>query len=135
VTLDEADAGERTAALAAQLAPFQLALADLAVDEAYFRALHVEVILDGALRAARQAAESSLGDASKLFEPHLSLLYGWLDTAVKQEEINRLSGASAVGRRAVAFDRLELHRTIGPFEDWTTLGCWNLGGRTDVHHR
>lgn len=117
-----ADAGCRLETLCARLRPFTIRLGRIAWRAEYFRCLFAGVEPSAELAAARAAAEEVFGlRPSARFEPHLSLLYGELDEALKQALAAELGGELAASFRATGV-RLVNASALAPVAAWRTVG-------------
>jgi 2'-5' RNA ligase len=128
------------AAQARQARPLVLECADTAHSDAYYKALFVRLAADRAdgagLRAMRHCLVAALETAGApasdyAFDPHLSLLYGNFDAAVRQE----LAAAQRLSGRRIRFDRVAAVRPapgsvdLARVADWEIFGHCRLGPR------
>ena len=126
------------AAQARQARPLVLECADTAHSDAYYKALFVRLAADRAdgagLRAMRHCLVAALETAGApasdyAFDPHLSLLYGNFDAAVRQE----LAAAQRLSGRRIRFDRVAAVRPapgsvdLARVADWEVFGHCRLG--------
>lgn len=126
VYADDVEPLARVAALAARRPPVRVRLTAADYTEAYFRCLFVRAELTSDLLALQRAAAEALGQPPDAqFMPHLSLVYGDLDTARKEAILDD------IGRRFdVEFvaDRLALYAPEGAPPLWRSLAEFPLGG-------
>ena len=85
----------------------------------FLRARASEALRDAHARAARQFDR----EPDPSFDPHLSLVYGTLDTPVKAELTSELS---AEARTSFEVRHLHVWRTEGPVGEWRALGSFVL---------
>jgi len=116
-----ADAEGKLKRLASRLAPFEIKLGRIEWRSEYFRCLYATADLSEGLANARRAAyEAFEMNPPPPFEPHVSLLYGSLDEARKQE-----LAAEAGGTVDVTFEVGAVHLVNAspgvPVADWRTL--------------
>ena len=107
--------------LAARLKPFTVRLGKIAWRQEYFRCFYATAELNEPLAAAQREAYDAFDmKPAPPFEPHLSLLYGNLDEAVKKT----LAGETG-GTLDVEFEVRSLHlvnASMGvPSTEWRTL--------------
>jgi 2'-5' RNA ligase len=122
----EADVVDGARALAAELAPLALEPSEVGGADAHFRCLFFRIRATEALRAAHTRAARRFGrEPDPSFDPHLSLVYGTLDTRVKAE----LSRELAEGIPA-SFEvrRLHVWRTEGVVREWRKLDSIAFAG-------
>lgn len=122
----EADAIARSERLAAQLAPVPIHLVGAGYTDAYFRCLFLRAEKTPPLLAAHRMASAEMQqpvDAD--FMPHLSLVYGTLETSVKEKIIEEIDA-----RRPHNFlaDSVSLCIVAGPPAEWRLLGPFFLTG-------
>lgn len=122
IDADARDAESKLDRLAARIRPFTLKLGRLDWREERFRCLFALVEPSAELAAARRAALKVFGGApADPYEPHLSLLYGEIDGALKRE-----LAAAAGGRLDASFEAavelVDTSRSI-PVERWHTLAA------------
>ena len=114
-------AGVKLKHLAARVKPFTVRLGAIEWRQDYFRCLYATVELSDELAAAqRDAYDAFEMKPAPPFEPHLSLLYGNVDEAVKKK-----LAAEMGGKLDVAFEFHVLHlvnASMGvPATEWHTL--------------
>ncbi len=82
---------DRTKQLARALHPFEVRLKDPGHESSYFRCLFLPVEPSPTLLSAHQQAKQIFNrQATSVFDPHVSLLYGLFSESLKQEIINSL---------------------------------------------
>jgi hypothetical protein len=116
-----ASAGLKLKHLAARIKPFTVRLGAIEWRQDYYRCFYAKVGLSDELAAAqRDAYDAFEMKPAPPFEPHLSLLYGNVDEAVKKK-----LAADMGGKLDVAFECHVLHvvnASMGvPAADWHTL--------------
>jgi 2'-5' RNA ligase len=91
-----------------------------------FQCLYLPVGPTFNLLALQALARATIGvDTEGPFEPHLSLVYGRLDSA-QRSALAREVAAELPGR--TRFDTLDVVRTTGPVPEWRRIGRFHLGG-------
>lgn len=121
----EAAALETVRPLARRLAPLPIRLTDIGATTAYYRCLFIHAERTSTLTLAYQSACHALGQPPGDFMPHLSLIYGALNTADKERVIADL------GRRfddRFTVERLALYTTAGPPPEWRRVAEFVLMG-------
>ncbi len=116
-----ASAGLKLKHLAARMQPFTIRLGKIAWRQDYFHCLYAAVESSPELAAAqRDAYDAFEMKPAPPFEPHLSLLYGNLDAAVKKK-----LAAESGGTLDLAFEVHAVHlvnASMGvPVTEWRTL--------------
>ena len=126
----EAEVLDRARVLAGELPPLFLAFSGMDGNSAHFRCLFLRVATSPALREAHARAARHFGrEPEASFDPHLSLVYGTLDAARKDDlkrEVLPLAAASFKARR------LHVWRTEGPVGEWRELAAVELGAGSAV---
>ena len=88
----------------------------LAIRDEYYRALVVELEYTAELHHARDAAERLFGSKSPdPFEPHLSLIYGELPRATKEEAMRGIEATAFPPFRPEVIEAVEID---GPPHNW-----------------
>lgn len=110
--------------LAARLRPFDLRLDGLGMEDEYFRALYLRAEKAGGLIEARRLAEEEfapyIDDGSRHgYGPHMSLWYGDLEAARKEDIIRGMGGGLGALFRV---DGISLYRTGGAPHEWARAG-------------
>lgn len=115
----------RAAPLAAALARIPVRLSEIGMTDEYFRCLFIRAALTPPLTHAYHIACATLDQTPGAFMPHLSLIYGELAPAAKNE-----IAASLGGRFELEFtvERLALYTTAGPPPDWRCVCDFRLTG-------
>lgn len=122
----ETDAIARSKRLAAQLAPVPIHLIGAGHTDAYFRCLFLRAEKTPPLLAAHRLASAEMQqpvDAD--FMPHLSLVYGILETSVKEKIIEEID--AHLPQNFIA-DSVNLCIVAGPPAEWRLLGPFFLTG-------
>lgn len=122
-----ADAELKLKHLAARVKPFAIELQEIRWRDDYFRSLYAVAELSDELIAAREAAYDAFEmNPSPPYEPHVSLLYGNQDEALKQE-----LAAAAGGRLDLMFTVAAVHLVNAspsvPVTGWRTLAERSFG--------
>lgn len=121
----EAETVARAAPLARELAPLTLKLAGIEGRDDPFRCLFVKVEATPALRAAHAAAARAfLREPDPDFFPHLSLVYGRLESDEKASLARDIAEGSA---GEIEARRLCVCRTDGEVAEWRGLAVFPLG--------
>lgn len=114
--------------LALRLKPFTIRLGKIAWRSDYFRCLYASAELDEGLAAAREIAYDAFEmKPAPPFEPHLSLLYGNIDDALKQELAAEAGGTLDVSFEAIAVHVINAYQGV-PATAWRTILERPLGG-------
>jgi 2'-5' RNA ligase len=125
----ETEVLEKTRALAERIAPFRMHLLGFGATEERFRQLFIAIERDGSLTAARALAEETFGKTETgEYGPHLSLVYGKLESATKMRIIVAKKGLLD---RAFDAKRLAVARTPDALKDWKVIGVFSLGMRRE----
>jgi hypothetical protein len=126
---DPDDLMARLHRLAVVTSPFRVRLTEVAMEDAFHRALYVQVRSTALLTLrARAAAAFGVPAGDDGYAPHASLLYADLPRAAKESDLAR------IGRRfGLRFEarRLELWDTTGEVTAWTRIGSASLGGEPE----
>jgi hypothetical protein len=121
----ESEVVDRARALAADLGPMILEPSEVDGQDEHFRCLFFRMAVAPALRLARSSAALRFGrEPDAPFDPHLSLVYGQLDEAVKTDlkrELRTLAPSRFETRR------LHVWRTEGPVGEWREVAVFDLG--------
>lgn len=99
--------------------PLELLIENVTGSEAYFRSFYAALEKAPALMRLKQDSLEISSEASlQSFMPHVSLAYGVDDSALKQNEIQRL--AMELSGRKLRFDRLVIVSSSSdtPISDW-----------------
>lgn len=116
---------ETAKTLAAALAPVQITLGALGMEDAYYRALYIRIQeKDTVTKLYQDAAEAFSMMADDSYLPHLSLLYGNYSLERKQESAQRLPQLQ--GERFIA-ESLHVYRTEGEVGKWGEIGVIPFG--------
>jgi 2'-5' RNA ligase len=120
----ERDVLETARALAAEMGPVPVRFSVVDGMDHHFRCLFLRARASEALRDAHVRAARRFGrEPDPSFDPHLSLVYGTLDTQVKAELTPELSAEAQASFEA---RRLHVWRTEGPVGEWRALGSFAL---------
>jgi 2'-5' RNA ligase len=126
----EAEVLDRARVLAAELPPLSLAFSSVDATSAHFRCLFLRVAASPPLGEAHARAAHHFGrEPETPFDPHLSLVYGTVDAARKDElkrELPPLAPTSFEARR------LHVWRTVGPVGEWRELAAVELGSAAEA---
>jgi 2'-5' RNA ligase len=116
----------RAAGLGRALGPIAIRLREVETSDDYFRCVFVRAELTESLRGAHVDARAAFpGAAPTPFLPHLSLLYGRLESPQRAAVLRELGPAQEVAFEA---SRLHVFRTEGPPRAWRRRGAFLLGG-------
>jgi 2'-5' RNA ligase len=114
----------QTRQLAGQLRPFVVQLGDLGCLDEFYRCLFIHVQeTEPVMKANAQARKVFHRESDDKYMPHLSLLYGNLPPAVKEEIMTQIGRSF---HRSFPVDRIHLMSTQGDTEDWYLLGEFAL---------
>ena len=117
----QADAELKLKHLALQVRPFEIKLGRVEWRNEYFRCLYVSAAMSEALAAARRAAyEVFEMNPPPPYEPHVSLLYGNLDEALKKELAQEAGGSVDVAFEAAGVQLVNASPSV-PVTAWRTL--------------
>ena len=115
--------------LAAQVKPFNIQLGRVEWRSEYFRCLYAVAALSDELAAARRAAYDVFEmNPPPPYEPHLSLLYGATDEALKSELAKEAGGSVDVSFQATSVHLVNAVPGV-PVTEWRTLAERTLGER------
>jgi 2'-5' RNA ligase len=110
----------QTRQLAGQVRPFVVQLGEVGYLDTFYRCLFIHVQeTEPVMEANAQARKVFHREADDQYMPHLSLLYGNLPPAVKEEIIRRIGRTF---HRSFPVDRIHLVSTQGETKDWYQLG-------------
>jgi 2'-5' RNA ligase len=133
--MEEAAARRAAARLAAELAPFEVALDHVAAGRAFYQCVYALAKRSPAVVAAGAAARAAFGlDPKEHFMPHVSLLYSDADLAERERLATELQGrlfggaADTLPARAFVAEELELWRTDGEVARWERVAALPLTG-------
>lgn len=114
----------QTRQLAGQLRPFVVQLGDLGCMDEFYRCLFVHVReTEPVMKANAQARKVFHRESDGKYMPHLSLVYGNLPPAVREEIMTQIGRSF---HRSFPVDRIHLMSTQGDTEDWYLLGEYAL---------
>jgi 2'-5' RNA ligase len=119
-------AQDRARALAARVRSLALTLTEVSHSAEFYRCLVLEAAPTAELLAARRAALDMMeATASEPYRPHLSLVYGTLPSAQREQAAAdvRVALPLPLALRATA---LELYTTAGPPDTWTLAARFPL---------
>lgn len=118
---------EKTARLAAMMEPFDVTLKDVDRLNEYFRCLFIRVEKTAAIMDANMKARSIFDQSrSADYMPHLSLMYGDIDTTVKKAIIKTIGNDLQCSFPAAD---IHLYSTTGAPENWHRVHSCHLGQR------
>ena len=118
----QADAELKLKRLASRIERFTIKLGRIEWRDEYFRCLYATAALSEELAAARRAAHEAFEmNPPTPYEPHLSLLYGNLDEALKRELAAEAGGSLDVSFTAAALHLVNASPSV-PVTGWRTLG-------------
>ncbi len=124
LTGQEEELVARTRQLAGRLYPFVVQFGELGGLDEFYRCLFVRLQETApVMKANAQARQVFHRESDDPYMPHLSLLYGNLPPAVK-EEIKAQIGP--IVHRSFPVDRIHLVSTYGETKDWYPLGEFAL---------
>jgi 2'-5' RNA ligase len=117
----QADAELKLKHLAFRIRPFEIRLGRIEWRQEYFRCLYATAALSPELAAAqREAYEVFEMNPPPPFEPHVSLLYGSLDEALKKELAGEAGGSLDVSFNATAVHLVNASPSV-PVTGWKAL--------------
>jgi len=117
----QADAGLKLKHLAARLKPFEIALDRIEWQRDYFRCLYLAAKATSELAAAQRAAyEVFEMNPPPPFTPHVSLVYGDVDEALKRELAAEAGSRLEVGFTATAVELVNASPSVA-VTGWKTL--------------
>ena len=126
----ESEVLARARVLATELTPLSLGFSGVDGTGEHFRCLFLRVAPSPALRDAHARAAHRFGrEPEPSFDPHLSLVYGMLDTGLKvdlKHALGPLAPPSFEGRC------LHVWRTEGRVGEWREVAALALGSGADV---
>lgn len=114
------------AAIAAAAKKFSAPVTGIKTGDLFFRSFYAAFAVTPELGALRQAAERALDQNFGEFMPHVSLLYGPVEPAAKQQSAS--AWHAALAERPITFDRLAMTNSANdvPIADWRILFTENL---------
>ncbi len=117
----QADAEHKLKHLAGSLRPFEIRLGRIEWRSEYFRCLYLAAELSPELAAAQRAAyEAFEMNPPPPFEPHVSLLYGNMDEALKKELAAEAGGSLDLTFVATGVQLVNASQSV-PVAGWKTL--------------
>jgi 2'-5' RNA ligase len=123
----QADAEVKLKRLASRLQPFEIRLGRIEWRAEYFRCLYAAAEPSAELAAAQRAAYDAFEmNPPPPFEPHVSLLYGNLDEALKKELAAEAGGKLDVSFTATAVHLVNASPSV-PVTGWKTLAERHFG--------
>jgi len=131
------DLSRLASGLAAEVPAFDVKLNTLDTGDSFYQCVFLRAEISDALIKARQLADEVFASCLKEegraprdpFVPHLSLVYGDLDDAQKQDLTAGLEAALATTYKA---DTISLWQTTGPPSAWRRVGGpYELKGKQD----
>ena len=123
--LDLATANKNLARLAQLHQPLEISLTAIGKQNEYYRCLFIDATASPDLLALRQQAADLLGVPANNYMPHVSLMYGNIDTGTKQQIITMLD--QQYPNQFLA-DSLYLYDVSGEPSDWRRLARFPLTG-------
>ncbi|MEO6536480.1 MAG: 2'-5' RNA ligase family protein [Candidatus Paceibacterota bacterium] len=116
---------EKTEVLVKELHPFTLTLGTCAAQDAYYKALYIEIQEQKEMKAlhARASEIFSMTDESP-YGAHLSLLYGNYPEEQKQKTIESLI---LPVEHSFVVNHLYLYKTEGEVQDWELIKKFSIG--------
>src|SRR5262245_6224987 len=113
--------------LAAQIKPFTIELGQIEWRADYFRCFYATAALSEELAAAKRAAHEVFEmNPPTPFEPHLSLLYGNIDEALKKELAAEIGGRVDISFAATTLQLVNAAQGV-PVSSWKVLSERALG--------
>lgn len=109
---------EKTKQLASSLSPFEVVLGTLDMEQAYFRALYLQVESEEIKSAHQRANELFSMQDEGQYVPHMSLLYGNYPETQKQEVASALEVPTS---SSFLVNRLHLYKTEGETSNWVKI--------------
>lgn len=121
---------DRARRLAAELGSLPVELSRVDGTSEHFRCLFFQVAPHPALRDAHERAAARFGrQPDPSFDPHLSLVYGTL-AAARRDDLKR--ELQPLARPSFEARRLHVWRTEGPVGEWRELAALELGSGAGV---
>jgi len=125
MTGQKKDLTEKMNRLAAEVKPFAVKLMDLDYLNEYFRCLFIRIEQSAAVMGANTKARTIFDQSrSADYMPHLSLMYGDIDTAVKKAVIQTIGRDL---RCTFPVNDIHLYATSGAPERWHKVQSVHLG--------
>lgn len=113
--------------LAEQISPLTVSVAGTAWTTEFFRTFYLKAHLDTSLQDAYGTAQQRFDSSeTRPFEPHVSLVYGHVESGIKHALADQLRGHYP---ESIEITHLELYETEGDIEDWRLLKRIPLRGR------
>lgn len=114
----ESDVREQVASLASSMSPFSVTLGSLAGEDTFFRAFYLSINDELQLTQVREQVVKQLGLVETTYVPHLSLFYGDIEDATREEMCRELQ--YPIGT-TLQVHHLALYRTEGAPEAWKQI--------------
>lgn len=116
---DEVKLLEKTQQLAGIMKPFEIELGEVGFEDTYFRSLYLKAKANPALDEYHKKALELFGvEEVNTYAPHLSLFYGNISQAMKDEMVSSLS---ILTNKKFLVDKVYLYRTEGEAQDWVRV--------------
>ena len=125
VTGAEQDMRQKTAALARQLAPYELRLGEVASHGTYLQILFSKIEQDTKVMAANAEAQRAFGVNQGTYFPHLSFAYGDMSQDQVKIQQEALEARKIVGT-AFLVNGIELWRCEGTVAEWRCIQSFSL---------
>jgi 2'-5' RNA ligase len=125
MTGQQQDLTEKMTSLASEVKSFEVKLMDLDYLNEYFRCLFIRIEQSAAVMGANTKARTIFDQSrSADYMPHLSLMYGDIDTAVKKAVITTIGSDL---RCTFPVNNIHLYSTSGAPERWFKIQSVHLG--------
>jgi 2'-5' RNA ligase len=110
--------------LANQVTSFEVDANPVSTDEYFFKSIFIPIEKNKELMAARRTVRKFLGiKKTEKYEPHLSLVYGNVDSKLKLELIRNLTAPLPT---RLTLDKVALVKTTGSVAEWKKIKEINL---------
>jgi 2'-5' RNA ligase len=116
---------EKTSWLASVTDPFKVRCNRFGYEHtSFFKAFYLEVALNNALKDLRNIAEDTFKITNQLYLPHISLLYGYPDSKIRENLISELGNRLPVVADVTV---ISVIKSYGQVANWELIREYELG--------
>jgi hypothetical protein len=113
--------------LIAEIKPFNICLGSLGQGGSYFQSLFLTIRPSRELLRINNLAKELFGITHNIYQPHISLMYGYFDEHKRREIGQDLLDVMALEGECLIMDRIIIHRTEGDVGRWREVVAFDLG--------